>query len=453
MRPLSAWTIVLLFPTLAAAQFSLDKTPTEEPPFERYEGASLEPFTRYGDNTDFDLDNGSAAGQSFFHDLDVAGGFMFVAGGRTFEIYDLAAFQAKPNLPIARVNAQDPLALPNWSNSDGGGSFFLNHIRAADKNLVAIGMDGQGFSVWKTSNQAAPSVAYQDIGVKAQQLHIVFASGAYWAFVADTGSGGGLMLYHLTNAATLSRCLDDSPASTPCTGAFMGEIGERSSLRSLAGAGHFLAVVPPGVNPTVEILDVEAPLNTISKLTGSLGNFPKAVTDIALWQAPGKLYLAALAVVNSSSTSNVEIYDVTCATTVGSCSLAAPVAILPAPDPTGGTQTTLSASTTGSRNFLYVGNSRRGGCAAQREYLFDVSVPSQAFDIAPNIHPAGYWGWYYMDCATGFNNIKPWRAYFFGDVFYRAAHSALDAHRLGPTRVFADSFQTESLNQWSAAIP
>lgn len=419
--------VALTAPAALLAQFSPSKTPIVLPPLERYAGSELEPVAIFGDNSDFDVDGGLAFGQSFYHDLAVAGGYMFVAAGRTLEIHALSPLPVLANFPVARVTARQ--VLPFWSNSDGGGSFFLKNIRAANDNLVAVGMDGQGFSVWKTTNKSAPSVAYQDKGVKAQQLHIVFKNGAYWAFVADNGSGGGLMRYNISSAASLSSCLDDSPSSTPCNGVFQGEVGTHTAITALSGAGDYVAVVPPGLSSAIEILSVASPLSPTTKVTGTMASFPETVTDIALWQASGKLYLAALVVVSSSSTSKVKIYDVTCATTPGSCTLPGPLATLTASDPTGGTQSTLSASTTGSRRFIYVGNSRRGGCAAKREYLFDVTNPSAAFDISPSVHAAGYWGWYYMDCATGFNNIKPWRGYFFGDTFYRAAHSGLDAHR------------------------
>ncbi len=70
------------------------------------------------------------------------------------------------------------------------------------------------------------------------------------------------------------------------------------------------------------------------------------------------------------------------------------------------------------------------GCTAQREYLFDVSNPSNPEEITPKVHPDGYWGWYYEGCSTGFNWVSGRGGAFSGEYFYRAALSVLDAHRL-----------------------
>lgn len=442
-RARSALAFAALFALTASpcllAQFDPAKSPVDLPPLARYTGSEMEPVAVLGDNSDFDVDNSLAFGQSFFHDLDIAGGYLFAAAGRNFEIYDISPIPSTANnFEAQRVGRN---TLPFWGNADGGGSFFLNFIRAANDDLVAIGMEDQGFSVWNTSNKRSPSVHYQDKGVLAKKMHLVFKNGSHWAFVAHAGSQGGLFLYNVSAASNLNFCLDDSPSSTPCSGVFQGEIGNRFGVTALDGFGDYVAVVEPGLSGSVDILDVDSPLSPTTKLTGNLAPASsEAVTDVALWQDAGKLYLAAVIVVGPTSTSTVRIYDVTCATTPGSCGLPGAMVSIPASDPTGGTQSTITHSSTGSREFLHVGNSRRSGCAAQREYLFDVTAPTNAFDISPAVDPAGYWGWFYMDCATGFNNVKPWRGYFFGDTFYRAAHSSLDVHRLAGASPPVSSF-------------
>ncbi len=420
---LVAPAVSLVIPATLAAQFDPNKSPIDEPPLDRYAGSELEPYAIIGDNSDFDVDNNLSFGQSFFHDLDVAGNFLFAAAGRNFEIYNVSTAPNLPNLPTSRVTART--TLPFWGNADGGGSFFVNYIRAATDDLVAIGVDEQGFSIWNTTNKASPRVYYQDKGVVARQLHIVQDGSTYWAFVAHSGSGGGLIRYNLSAATSLSNCLDDSPVQTSCGSVYQGEVGTFSGITALAGTGDFVAIIPPGVTASrLTLYNMSNPLNPVVRINaGTLGTFPDIATDIAMWQSAGKLYLAA------QFPATTKIYDLSCALT-SSCSLPAPVRTLTTPDPTGGNETTISASSTGSRDFLYIGNSRRSGCAAQREYLFDVTTPSAAFDISPSVNVEGYWGWYYMDCDTGFNNIKPWRGYFHGDTFYRAAHSGLDAHKL-----------------------
>lgn len=431
IRSRSIFVLLALFPTSLTAQFDPQKTPIELPPLARYNGSQLAPVAVIGDNSDFDSDNflvSVGGGQSFYQDLDVAGGLLFAAAGRTFEVYDITPIPSAPNRPRARIRAQ--ATLPFWGSGDNGGSLFLNHIRAADENLVALGMSGQGFSVWKSASSSSPRVAYQDRGVLAKQLHIVSRNGVHWAYVADAGSNGGLMLYNLSNAESLDRCLDDTPLSTPCAGVFQREIGNHPGIRALAGAGTFVAIVPPGLQARIEVYDATSPAQPLLKLTGGLASAPESVTDIALWQSGDSLHLAALGAVTSTGTSRIKLFDITCATTAGTCSLPAPLATVLASDPSGGNQSTLSASSSGGRHFLYVGNHRRSGCRPQREFLFEVTRPSAPNDLSPAVDAAGYWGWYYMDCATGFNNIRPVRGYVFGDTFYRSAHSGLDAHRL-----------------------
>lgn len=416
-------TLTLVSPSTLFAQFDPNKSPIEEPPLARYAGSELEPFAIFGDNSDFDVDNNLSFGQSFFHDLDIAGNFLFAAAGRNFEIYNVSSVPNLPNLPTARVTART--TLPFWGNADGGGSFFVNYIRAATDDLVAIGVEEQGFSIWNTTTKNSPRVYYQDKGVVARQLHLVQDGSTHWAFVAHSGSGGGLIRYNVSAATSLNRCLDESPVSTSCGSVYQGEVGTFSAITALAGAGDFVGVIPPGVTASrITLYNMSNPLNPLVRINaGTLGTFPDIATDIAMWQSAGKLYLAA------QFPSTTKIYDLSCAL-AGSCSLPSPIRTLNTPDPTSGNETTISASSTGARDFLYIGNSRRSGCAPQREYLFDVTSPSAAFDISPSVDVDGYWGWYYMDCTTGFNNIKPWRGYFHGDTFYRAAHSGLDAHRL-----------------------
>lgn len=429
-------------------QFDPDKSPIEEAPSERWIGSQLEPVAIYGDNADFDVDNDPVFAQSFYHDLDVAGRYLFAAAGRNLEVYDLGSLPSRPNRPRSRRTART--TLPFWGATDNGGSFFVNHVRAATDDLVAVSVGVQGFTIWDMRNKSAPEVHYQDRGISARQIHVVPDGGTFWAFVAHAGTGGGLIRYNLSAATSLDHCLDDSPGQTNCGSVYQGEVGSFSGITSLAGSGAFVAVIPPGVvSSNVTLYDMSQPLDPAIKLSGTIGTFPDIATDLALWRSRGHLYLAA------QFPATTKIYDVSCAMAAGPCSLGAPINTLSTPDPTGGNETTLSASTTGSRDFLYVGNSRRSGCAPQREYLFDVTSPAAAFDVSPSVSSAGYWGWYYMDCATGFNNIKPWRGYFHGDVFYRAAHSGLDAHRLvGGTApdLFADGFESGDVSAWDATV-
>gem|GEM_PF-4552626 len=431
-----ALALAIAAPAVLSAQFDPAKTPIVPAPLERYNGGELMPQAIYGDNSSFDIDNNCTFGQALYQDLDTAGGFLFTAADKRFEIYSINPPPLIANQPLSSIVARSTLM--SWVNSDCGFNPSLRSIRAATSNLVAISIQGQGFSVWNTTVKAAPTVHYQDIGISITtssggQMHIVTAGSTHWAFVA----ANGLIRYNLSAASALNRCLDDSPSSTPCNGVYQGKVDNFSSIKLLAGAGNFVAVVPPGTSPAVSIYDMSNPLSPVVKLTGTIAVFPQRANDIALWQAGASLYLAAVYQESGATPSQVKIFDVSCAVTPGSCSLPSPLSTVntPAAGPTGTSveqrsQNKLSASTTGSRNFLYVANNRWTTCWNQAEQLLDVTTPSQAFDITPHVHPDGYWGWYYMNCLTGSNYIGPRRRYFEGPVFYRAANSGLDSHLL-----------------------
>src|SRR6185295_4721742 len=137
------------------------------------------------------------------------------------------------------------------------------------------------------------------------------------------------------------------------------------------------------------------------------------------------------------------IYNVSCIT--GTCSgVGAP--LWHDDFNSGGQSEYLTFSRSGATPFLYLGGdwSCAGSDGQQREWLLDVSNPSQPFDVTPQgtLTVSGiyngvtenktinYWSSYYRGSPTGFNLVAPRAGKFVGDYFYRAARSIMDIHKL-----------------------
>src|SRR6185436_14381646 len=153
---------------------------------------------------------------------------------------------------------------------------------------------------------------------------------------------------------------------------------------------------------------------------------------VAMWQEGASYYLA---VVQATGTPPriLRIYDVSCVTS--GCGTASP--------PLVGTyfmNHTVAAemlyvtfSRAAGTPFLYIGGDNVFSGGTQREYLVDVSNPTNPVEVTPEF-PGGYWGWYYFGNPTGFNWVMPRTAKLatIGGTthLYRAAFGLLDVHRL-----------------------
>src|SRR6185436_3535955 len=161
---------------------------------------------------------------------------------------------------------------------------------------------------------------------------------------------------------------------------------------------------------------------------------------IAMWQVGSSYYLAV------GNLGKVYIYDVSCITG-GACSPPAPLKILDTPNGTPPISHVTVSKTGSGTPYIYVSGPDTFSCATQREYLFDVSNPSNPIEITPHAAAGPYWGWYYERCDSGFNWVSPYMGKFYGGNFYRAAYSLLDVHKLAlaqpPTANFTWSPETD----------
>lgn len=446
--PLLLW---LLLPAGLSALFDPTKTPAEPPPASRW--GDLEPGPIVGDSTHHNLGTVDPPPFSFWYEVDIEGSYLYTVSGLWFEIYNIS----NPQNPQQLSRKYAPTTLPRWFFSDQNFFFFDVSVPGSGAPgdtsgttdlAIMSGLD-QGFVVWNTRNKSTPTVHYQDSGggsgILTDSVYAARLSSRYYGFAADNTGAGGILVYDLTAAQSLAGCSENTRAGgINCAGVYKGRVGSQSSAAVIDGAGDFLAVRRATRN--VEIWNVANPLSPFQRLTGQ---FPAFTGEIAMWKdtrgATTKHYLAGL------GTTQLWIYDVSCITGIGGCSLPTPTTVA-VPEGSSGTaqQKRLSFSWGGSTPYLYVGNDNVGtNCVNQREYLIDVNVPSNPQFIQYQTGGNNYWGWYYFACSTGFNEIRPLHARFHptNGHLYRAAHSVLDSHELVGTVTPACAFS------WNPQIP
>lgn len=447
MMPLLLW---LLLPAGLSAVFDPTKTPAEPPPANRW--GDLEPGPILGDSTFHNLGTVDPPPFSFWFEVDLEGSYLFTVSGLWFEIYNVA----NPQSPQALSRKYAPTTLPRWWFSDQ--NFFLFDVdvpgsgapgdTSGTTNLAVMSGLDQGFVVWNTTNKSSPTVHYQDSGggsgILTDSVYAAKLANRYYGFAADNIGSGGILIYDLTTAQGLNGCSENTKTGINCPGVFKGRVGAQTSAAVIAGAGDFIAVRRATRN--VEIWNVADPLNAFQRLSGQ---FPAFTGEIAMWKdtrgATVKHYLAGV------GTSQLWIYDVSCVTGAGACSLPTPTTVsVPEGSSATAQQKRLSVSWGGSTPYLYVGNDNTGtNCVNQREYLIDVNVPSNPQFVQYQTGGSSYWGWYYFACSTGFNEIRPLHAKFHptNGHLYRAAHSVLDSHELVGTVAPNCSFS------WTPQVP
>ncbi|NJL26754.1 MAG: hypothetical protein HC897_02195 [Thermoanaerobaculia bacterium] len=441
----------------AAEQRLYDPTKTPVVPAPIVLWGDLEPGPILGDSSFHRLGTLDPPPVPYWFDLDIQGDYLFTVTGLGFGVFDVSNPLA-PRL-LRQSKAKD--LLPFWEPSDQNdylldldapGSGAPGDTSGSDDMVVITGGD-QGFVVLDTRQKAFPLVHYQDAGgILTNSAYAAKLGERFWAIAADNTNDGGLQLYDMTAATSLSRCLENSKAAPSC-GVYQGRIGPMLPAAEVRGAGDFLAVRRFSRN--LEIWNVANPQLPVQRLAGQLAGF---TVEIAMWRdartATPRYYLAAIGEVK------LWIYDVSCIAAAGACALTSPVT-LDVPDASSSTaqQLQLSFSWNGDRPFLYVGNFNEGiACVPQREYLVDVSTPASARFVQHQPGGDDYWGWYYTTCPTGFNYMRPMHAKFHASsgYLYRAAYSFLDSHRLvvGSTpAIFSDGFESGTLSAWSATLP
>jgi PKD repeat protein len=412
-------TLGALAPLFAAG------TPAAPVPSDRWATQpTLQPAAILGDSTRFEGHTEPVRGNvREYHDVDVENGFLFAATGQGMAIYDLQA-NPLPALPIAYIFGyfDGSGAFPVWQHSDKDWYIKELDAPAGFDGVVALGMEEQGFGVVNTAIKGAPLVAYQG----ALDVTKVYAFTSGTTHFAYALSGGRLHRFNLSAALGMTKCVETPPAVS-CPGVYLGEVaGFGTGNVDIQGMGSFAVTSRSGDTGGVRIFNIADPAAPALRL-----EIPGAAQTAVLWPQGSSWFLARL-----TQAGQMTIHNVSCITG-GACAAPPPIVTL-APTPL---QLYLKLSLDGGRPYIYAGNDDLGTCLPQREYLYDLSNPAAPVELTPKVHPAGYWGWYYMNCPTGFNLIGPRRAKVFNGILYRAAYNLLDAHRIqtGPVPARVDA--------------
>jgi PKD repeat protein len=401
------------------AQVDAAKSKFEPVPQPRWNSSStLQPdLLPLGDSTYYtgkaDPKNGDTL---IWHALDIEGNFLFTATGQGMQTIDISG--ATPN-PLAYLYGWiSGSSFPIWNYSDK--DWYIKQIDApeGDPSVVVLGMEEQGFAIVRNANTAGAVVAYQrEEGTS--RVYAFAAGGGKYAYGHSFGNGA-LSLYNLNAAATLNKCAEHPPGTT-CGNVYMGLVsGFGTGWGSISGTGTFLATGKNGRTGTLSIWNVSTP-----GAPSLAVDIPGGTPGVALWKNGGSYFAAKLDLTGKQ----LSVYNVSCIAT-GTCS-GAPAALWTGTIGSNAMQH-LSASVDGANAYIYIGGDDLGSCAVQREYIYDVTTPSNPVEITPKDHPelGGYWGWYYMGCDTGFNLVGPRQGKVHANRLYRAAMTILDSHKI-----------------------
>lgn len=397
-------------------------SPAAPVPSDRW--GTLQPAGILGDSTRFEGHTDPVAGNvREYHDLDIENGVLFAATGQGLVVYNLQA-NPLPGPSSYIYGYYKGGDFPVWQHSDK--DWYIKEVDAPAgvDSVVALGMEEQGFAVINTANKNGIVVAYQG-ALDVSRVYAFTSAGTHYAYALER-SGGRIHRFSLSAAVGMTKCVETPPAVS-CPGVYLKEVaGFGAGIRDIQGMGDFVAVTRIGASGSTRIYNIADPANPVLRL-----EIPGAALSAVIWPQGGSWRLARL-----SQTGQLAIHDVSCIAG-GACS-SAPVLATAATAPP---QLYLKLSLDGGRPYVYVGNDDLGTCAPQREYLFDLSNPASPAELTPKVNPLGYWGWYYMNCPSGFNLIGPRRARVYNGILYRAAYNLFDAHRLqtGPIPAHVDA--------------
>jgi PKD repeat protein len=406
-----------IFLLAAAAPAWATGTPAVPVPPDRW--GTLQPVGILNDTTSFEGHTIPHDGNTRrFYDVDIENGYLFTTTGQGFAIFDLHASPA-PTLPVSYIYGWiHGGAFPVWHFSDK--TWYIRELDAPNgyDGLVALGMDEQGFAVINTTAKAAPVMAYQ--GELDVTRVYAFTSGAQHFAYALGAQNGAIYRFSLSAAEGMNKCVEAPPATIACPGVYLGAIASFGSSGNveIQGTGGFVVLSSAGrTTGRTRLYSIADPAAPALRM-----EIPDATFSAVLWQQGSSTFLARLAV-----TGQISIYDVSCIA-AGSCTAPAPLwtGTPAAPQPL----QYLKISVDSGRPYLYVGGEDQGSCVPQREYLYDLGNPAQPVELTPQAAAGPYWGWYYMNCPTGFNLVGPRRGRVYNGVLYRAAISLLDSHRI-----------------------
>ncbi len=375
---------------------------------------------------------------NWFVGLSIQNNYLVTGSSHGLATWDLHTDPAHPHFLGRLTDASFPvwaIGEIKWPLQD------IAMVQGDDTIAALSGESNIGVAFVDTSNKTSPRLLYQNHLKSGEEVYAANIGGTEYAFLAASqGSpSGGVYAFNLTQARQYTSCLEGVPAPgevTHCPGVYVGKIGTANSAFFISGVDNYIAFSSGGGG--FEIWDVSNPASPHQVLHGLDGAPPPTcpfatptVYGVAMWKNNNHYYVGLRSQVYSctavppGNVSQGQIYDVSCITG-GSCSLGSALWTQPLfQDGTRAYFVTFSRGA-GNTSYLYYGSEDRCLGAPEREYLFDVTVPTATRDIAPQ---TGYWGWYYRGNATGFNYIMPRRGVFNGSYFYRAALAILDVHQ------------------------
>ncbi|MES1242297.1 MAG: PKD domain-containing protein [Acidobacteriota bacterium] len=416
----AGWTLGLLAPLSQAGAAGSPAVPV---PSDRW--GTLQPAGILGDSTRFEGHSEPVRGNvREYHDVDIENGFLFAATGQGLVVYNLQQNPVPTGGGAYIFGYFDGSgSFPVWQHSDK--DWYIKEVDAPAgvDSVVALGMEEQGFAVVNSANKNGLIVAYQ--GALDVSRVYAFTSGSTHFAYAIERSGGRIHRFSLSAASGMTKCVETPPAVS-CPGVYLKDVaGFGTGNRDIQGMDGFVVTSRMGSSGFTRIYSIADPAAPALRL-----EIPGGTLSAVIWPQGGSWRLARLA-----QTGQITIHDVSCISG-GACSAAPVLATVVPATP----QVYLKLSVDGGRPYLYVGNDDLGTCAPQREFLYDLGNPAAPSELTPKTSPLGYWGWYYMNCPTGFNLIGPRRARVWNGILYRAAYNLLDAHRLqtGPVPARVD---------------
>jgi hypothetical protein len=353
--------------------------------------------------------------------LDIENDWLFVAIAHGLQVWNPQTDPAHPTY-LGKINlssfpVQADSAEIKWPLRD------VDAPPGVDNTVAVSGVGGIGLVVLETTDKTKPLVSYQSYRKDAEQVHATTIGTRHYAFLAGSGSaGGGLFAYDLDKARTFGRCSEGFPAAGEairCPGVYLGKIGTRTPVYYVDGVDEYV-VASSGPSRGFEIWNVTNPQEAQLELSGPTD---KPFYGVAMWKDNGHYYLAARVGVGAAIEG--QIFDVSCIAAETPCTGLGP-ALSKRPLDSGTPGLFVTFSRAGSIPMLYYGSDNKCAGGVDREWVYNVSDPANPVSLAT----PGYFSWYYRGSTTGFNNIMPRSAKFYGAHLYRTALALFDTHVL-----------------------
>ncbi len=403
-------------------------SPAAVVPSDRWGG--LEPRGIISDQTSYQFNFEPGCQVPMYTDVAAQGNLLFAVGGNQIEVWPL---NVNPDDPEVAGRICTPTLGP-WKRTDQ--DFYIRSVAAPPgvDDVVIGGIEGgMGVIILDTTNPVAMKLRYQDEGRKGVgsgevltilDVEATTINGRHVGFAVAQSKN--IFAYDMSAVLDLTtNCYEGTQQNElMCPGVYIGQVSSAGvpvqSNRLIAVSGKYLLTTGSAGVP--QVWDVSLPTNARLVATGGSNSL-----DLETWLHAGRLYTAF------ATGQEVEVYEVPCLTG-GSCNMRAVTTISTPGGPNAANIPTktnrLQYSFDQGVPYLFAGTRSAFGSGPQREYLFDMAVPTAPKDLTPQSHPDGYWGWYYQDNSTGFRNVAPYGAAVRGGRVYRAAWSIFDIHEV-----------------------